>query len=184
VRDVLVRALVVVHLSLLAFPLLFMASFAEVHLGEQRLDHPDPATAQRWQQYVPWMRGDLPGFIERAKARIPEDASILLWATDIETAGQSARWHLFLNEALFPRKVFIHEPALASGTMADYEEWVELYAKVQVDLMTGHRWLIHFPVLPEFIDNPALPHGRTAHIHDREALDDAGWEADPCPLLQ
>jgi hypothetical protein len=77
------------------------------------------------QMLLPWTRPSFTAFLDPMRKVIPEDAAILctpVWGT--ETAGK-ARWYLFLANALYPRRVFVREPALASGTLVTYPLWVK-----------------------------------------------------------
>ncbi|MDG1499924.1 MAG: hypothetical protein P8N31_11520 [Planctomycetota bacterium] len=77
------------------------------------------------QLMLPWCRPSFTAFLDPLRKVIPEDAAILCTpAWGMETAGK-ARWYLFLANALYPRRVFVREPALASGTLVTYPLWVK-----------------------------------------------------------
>ena len=77
------------------------------------------------QMMLPWCRASFTAFLDPLRKAIPEDAAVLCtpaWGT--ETAGK-ARWYLFLADALYPRRIFVREPALASGTLVTYPLWIQ-----------------------------------------------------------
>ena len=80
---------------------------------------------QMRQLMLPWCRPSFTAFLDPLRNAIPEDAAILCTpVSGVETAGK-ARWYLFLASALYPRRVFVREPALASGTLVTYPQWVK-----------------------------------------------------------
>ena len=82
------------------------------------------------QLMLPWCRPSFTAFIDPLAKTIPEDAAILCTpVSGMETAGK-ARWYLFLANALYPRRIFVREPALASGTLVTYPQWVKHHLDV------------------------------------------------------
>lgn len=83
---------------------------------------------------VRWFKRNFLAMCERLRRTLPEDALLYVEPTDvlgddgtILTSGE-ARWFLALNYYLYPIRVFVAEPDLASGTLVDYPRWLEHHA--------------------------------------------------------
>jgi hypothetical protein len=114
---------------------------------------------------VAWYK---PGFldcVDRLERTLPIDAKLLVEPSRIETELSSARWMLFLNDALHPRQVFVRRPDLASGTLVDYPRWLAHHERpsiaggaldqaaleeaLAIDAR-GIEWRLRYPVVPRF----------------------------------
>jgi UDP-glucose/GDP-mannose dehydrogenase family protein len=79
-------------------------------------------------QGPPWIDPDLLLYAEHLRNKIPPHESVLLLpVVSPTTVAGRARWYLHLNYQLFPRKLYIRQPAGASGTSVQYREWIQEY---------------------------------------------------------
>jgi hypothetical protein len=74
-----------------------------------------------------WTNSSLTNFVDRICEFVPEDAKILLTPVGGDGLLGNVRWHVFLNEAIYPRQIFVRRPQLASGTAMNFIPWVEYH---------------------------------------------------------
>ena len=83
---------------------------------------------------VRWFKRNFFAMCERMRNTLPPDAVLLVEPTEVMDANGAiltsgeARWFLALNYYLYPIRVVVAQPALASGTLVDYPRWLEHYA--------------------------------------------------------
>lgn len=77
-------------------------------------------------QWPAWLDPEYRAFVAHVRARVPEDAAILLVpSTAYLSVLPRSRWFLHLNYALSPRRMHLWRPELASGYVMQYFSWVE-----------------------------------------------------------
>jgi hypothetical protein len=79
---------------------------------------------------LPWCRPSFTDHLDQLLLAIPEDAAILCTPVSGDDKLGRSRWFLFLADALYPRRVFVREPAFASGTLVTYPKWVDHHFEV------------------------------------------------------
>ncbi len=77
---------------------------------------------------VPWFKPEYLNVVRRLKQALPPDAGILIEPNALLDANQGGRtrWFLYLSNDLYPHRVYVHGPKLASGTLVEYPEWIRL----------------------------------------------------------
>lgn len=77
-------------------------------------------------QWPPWLDPEYLRFVEHVRARVPDDADLLLIPSQAyQNPLPRSRWFLHLNYALAPRRLHLWRPELASGYVMQYFSWVE-----------------------------------------------------------
>ncbi len=103
------------------------------------------------------------GFVEtvaRLKRTVPEDARILVEPSSVLDRSGRARWYLYLNYFAHPLRFYVRLPAAASGTLVDYEGWLDHHMRktsatdrldeaVEFD-ERGIDWKLRFAVTRDF----------------------------------
>lgn len=103
------------------------------------------------------------GFVEtvaRLKRTVPEDARILVEPSSVLDRSGRARWYLYLNYFAHPLRFYVRLPAAASGTLVDYERWLDHHMRktsamdrldeaVEFD-ERGIDWKLRFAVTRDF----------------------------------
>ncbi|MFQ5750336.1 MAG: UDP binding domain-containing protein, partial [Planctomycetota bacterium] len=80
------------------------------------------ATRPTW---PPWLDPELQRFVEDLAERIPENQSLLLAPRNFHTFNPRGRWFLELNYFLFPRRLFLSHSIQASGTVGQFQAWIQ-----------------------------------------------------------
>jgi hypothetical protein len=117
------RWLLAASLALAVFP----AAFAVHYTGWWRSELAGRSDGERRAAYdrLPWFQPDFLVTVERLRQVLPEDAGVLVRPVLLTDRHPKARWYLPLSTALYPRRVHVREPALASGIAADYQLWLD-----------------------------------------------------------
>lgn len=85
-----------------------------VSLQEQRLQYTN----------TPWFQPYFQAFCIWFNQTVPEEDGVLLTPSVLELETGRGRWYLFLNYFVYPRRVYVRKPHLASGTLVDYPRWL------------------------------------------------------------
>lgn len=82
-------------------------------------------------------------FVEDIERLIPEDASVLLepkfLSGEVNDLSGNSRWFLFLNYYAYPRRFYTRQSQYASGTLVDYQKWVEHHWELYQSSLFGTR---------------------------------------------
>ena len=86
---------------------------------------------------VPWFKPEFRKLVAGLNEALPEDARILVEPSSLDDnmkrlTGKS-RWFLYLDYYLYPRRVYVRQPKLGSGTLVDYKPWIRHHT-VTLDL--------------------------------------------------
>lgn len=121
------RALLGVCFAFAVVPVLFAVQYTREWAVERA--GMSPADQRLIYRNTPWFQPSFLRFAELLRERLPEDCGILVTPTVVRDPRGRARWYLFLNHALYPRRIYVREPALASGTLVDYPAWLEYHTE-------------------------------------------------------
>lgn len=107
-------------------PLGFATYYARVWVGERAgLDAVEQRATLKG---VPWFKPEFRRLVDGLEATLPEDAGILVEPhaldEDMQRLTGKTRWFLYLNYYLYPRRVYVRQPKLGSGTLVDYKPWI------------------------------------------------------------
>lgn len=119
------RGLVLASFVLLLVPLAHGVHYARLWSAERR-----GKTIEEQRALFPgrsWFQMPFRRFVTWFEGAYPEDTKLLLTPRDFQDPAGKARWYLFFNYELFPREVYVREPAWASGTLVDYPRWLEYH---------------------------------------------------------
>lgn len=108
--------------------------------------------AEQFETYeTQWTNAPLLKFVKRVCDVVPEDARILLTPVGGDERHGKVRWHVFLNEALYPRQSFVRRPAMASGTAMQFAPWVDYHLGLELTGPIGETSAFEggFPALQE-----------------------------------
>ncbi len=117
------------RLALLAVPLMVgTLGFSYQYLSEwlKMRAFRNPVARRLAMQGPPYFRADYMAGVERLKAVIPEDAKILIDVGEMRILLTSNRWHLLLNNDLYPRQVYTRAPEFSGATLVEYTEWLRI----------------------------------------------------------
>lgn len=79
---------------------------------------------------LPWTQPMFLSMVQALDEVLPADVDLLCTPVGGDDESGKSRWFLFLADALYPRRVFVRESALASGTLMDYPKWIEHHLEV------------------------------------------------------
>ena len=89
-----------------------------------------PEVEQVFRYRLPWTQPMFRELVTKLDAVLPRDAALVCTPVGGDDLTGKSRWFLFLADALYPRRVFVRQPASASGTLMDYPKWVEYHFDV------------------------------------------------------
>ncbi len=93
----------------------------------------DKTEAEQYRTFnTQWTNPPFLRFVDRIREFVPEDARILLTPVGGDERLGKVRWHVFLNEAIYPRQVFVRRPSLASGTAMTFMPWVDYHTTLEL----------------------------------------------------
>ena len=139
----LLRWLLWASLGMSLFPALFgvryVESWSKVRQGRSVQEQRQSLLGVRW------FKRNFLAMCERLRKTLPPDAVLLVEPTEVMdadgailTSGE-ARWFLALNYYLYPIRVMVAQPALASGTLVDYPRWLEHHAHERPEVLERER---------------------------------------------
>lgn len=78
------------------------------------------------QERQPWLSPGIRNLAHRIDNTIPKGAKALIDPKYFDPSGFSpmTRWYLYLNYHCYPLELYVRLPALSSGTVATYREWL------------------------------------------------------------
>lgn len=79
---------------------------------------------------TPWFQPYFQEFTRYLASIVPEGDGVLLTPNELREPSGKARWFLFLNYYCYPRRFYVRQPKLASGTLVDYPRWLEHHFEV------------------------------------------------------
>lgn len=101
--------------------------------------------AEQYRTYqTPWTNAPFIRFVDRIRESVPADAGVLLTPVGGDERLGRVRWHVFLNEAIYPRQAFVRRPSMASGTAMSFAPWVDYHTTLAL-------------VEPTAVFQPAVP---------------------------
>jgi len=115
---------------------------------------PDYVLAAR-PTWPPWLDPELHLFVGELAGKIPEHQSLLLAPRDFHTFNPRGRWFLELNYFLFPRPLYLAHSIQASGTVGQFQAWIQDTLKRKTALGRGLQernvnWLLTYDQWTDF----------------------------------
>ncbi len=110
------------------------------------------ATRPTW---PPWLDPELLLFVQELRERVPENQSFLLAPRNFHTFNPRGRWFLELNYFLFPRPLFLAHSIQASGTVGQFQAWIQDTLKRKTAVGRGLQernvnWLLTYDQWTDF----------------------------------
>jgi len=188
------RLLLPLVIAFTLFPLGFAGLYTRTYFADRAGKNLDAQRASL--KGVPWFKPEYRVLVKRLKKRLGPDAALFVEpekiAEDEKNPGGRTRWFLYLANDLYPTRVYVRAPKLASGTLVDYPEWMDLHFEdLDVDgsgmgftrilkrdrLRQEHNAAIDARGLRWKLTYPIAQHFRLAdlHLYERDDAVEGGW---------